>query len=143
MGRVERSALPSPSTYHVTSRGVARCEIYRDERDRRRFIALLGNIARRCDWRCPAYTLMSNHYHLLVETRIADLSAGMRMLNGTYAQRFNEKYARVGHLFEGRFSARVLRDDEHFENACAYIWNNPVRVGLCETAAEWPWNGSI
>jgi len=86
---------------------------------------------------------MSNHFHVLVDSRLEDLSFGMHGLNGTYAQQFNERYERVGHLFQGRFDARVLRDDEHLENACEYIWNNAVRIGRCETAADWPWNGRI
>jgi REP-associated tyrosine transposase len=143
MARVPRLTLPSPAIYHVTSRGVARCDIFLDDEDCRRFLALLERVAKRRHWRCPAYTLMSNHYHLLVESRIEELSAGMRTLNGSYAQHFNERHARVGHLFQGRFDVRVLRDDEHLVNACEYIWNNPVRVGRCVTAADWPWNGRV
>jgi putative transposase len=143
MARVLRLELPSPAIYHVTSRGVARADIFLDDHDCRRFVGLLRRVAERRNWRCPAYTLMTNHYHLLVESRIEELSAGMRTLNGSYAQRFNEKYVRVGHVFQGRFDARVLRDDEHLANACEYIWNNPVRIGLCKTVAEWPWNGRV
>jgi REP element-mobilizing transposase RayT len=143
MARLPRSALPPEGIYHVTSRGVARCAIFGDDEDRRELLRLLWRVARRWAWRCPAFTLMTNHFHLLVDTELEALSAGMSALNGLYAQEFNEKYTRVGHLFQGRFEARVLRDEEHLENACAYVWNNPVRVGLCETAADWPWNGSI
>jgi REP element-mobilizing transposase RayT len=143
MARLARSLLPSAGIYHVTSRGVARCDIFGDDDDRRQLVRLLWRVAQRWNWRCPAYTLMTNHFHLLVDTELDALSAGMSALNGTYAQQFNEKYVRVGHLFQGRFEARVLRDDEHLENACEYVWNNAVRAGLCETAADWPWNGSI
>jgi REP element-mobilizing transposase RayT len=86
---------------------------------------------------------MSNHYHLLVDSTVGDLSLGMRTLNGAYARGFNERHMRVGHLFQGRYDVRVLRDDEHLSNACDYIWNNPVRVGLCPIADDWPWNGSV
>jgi len=141
--RVARSDLPSPSIYHVTNRGVNRCDIFRIDADRRFFIRLLTRVAKRRQWRLPAYTLMTNHYHLLVETRIEELSRGLQNLNGFYAQLFNEIHARTGHLFQGRAEVRVVRDDEHLVNACEYIWNNPVRAGLCATAAEWPWNGSL
>jgi putative transposase len=129
--------------YHVTTRGVARSDIFVDVEDREGFVRLLHKIAQRCDWRCPAYTLMTNHYHVIVNCEIKSLSTGIAWLNGTYAHQFNEKYGRVGHLYQGRFEARVVRDDEHLGNACEYVWNNPVRAGLCETAADWPWNGSI
>ena len=91
----------------------------------------------------PAYTLMTNHYHLLVDTHIDALSEGLRLLNGVYAQQFNETYGRSGHLFQGRSHVWIVRDDEHLENTCEYIWNNAVRAGLCEAAGAWPWNGSI
>ena len=84
---------------------------------------------------------MDNHYHALIETRLDRLSAGLHRLNGRHAQRFNERHGRVGHLFQDRFFARVLRDDEHLSAACFYIWNNPVRVGLCPQAGDWPWSG--
>lgn len=86
---------------------------------------------------------MTNHYHLLVDARIEDLSLGMRSLNGDYARSFNERHNRVGHLFQSRFDVRVLRDDEHLENAQAYIWNNAVAAGLAESADAWPWSGSV
>jgi putative transposase len=143
VGRVARLTLPSPAIYHVTSRGVAHGEIYLDDEDRAQFVSLLRRVARRWNWRCPAYTLMSNHYHVLVDARIEDVSLGMRTLNGAYARGFNERHARVGHLFQGRFDIRVLNEEEHLANAREYIWNNPVRIGLCSTASEWPWNGSV
>jgi len=143
MARVVGSTIPPSGTYHVTTRGVARRDIFVDDDDRERFIRLLRIVARRGNWRCPAYTLMTNHYHVIVDCEIKSLSSGMAWLNGTYAQQFNEKYARVGHLYQDRFEAWVVRDDEHLANACEYVWNNPVRTGLCATAADWPWNGSI
>jgi len=143
MPRVARSALPSFGMYHVTARGVARCDIFLDDDDRQRFIRILERVARGRNWRCPAYTLMTNHYHAIVDCELESLSAGMAKLNGSYAHQFNEKYARVGHLFQGRFEAWVVRDEEHLASASEYVWNNPVRAGLCETAADWPWNGRI
>ena len=84
---------------------------------------------------------MGNHYHLIVETHLELLSKGFHQLNGVHAQRFNKRHERVGHLFQDRFFARVLRDDEHLSDACFYVWNNPVRAGLCDEAHNWPWGG--
>jgi REP element-mobilizing transposase RayT len=86
---------------------------------------------------------MGNHYHLVVEARLERISDGLRRLNGLHAQRFNERHGRVGHLFGDRFHARVIRDDEQLASACAYVWNNPVRAGLCPAEADWPWSGSF
>ena len=133
--------LPSPATYHVTSRGVARSDIFLDDEDRAAFVGLLRRIGRARGWTCHAYCLMNNHFHLLLATEIERLSSGMQLLKGRYARGFNDKYRRVGHLFQGRFDARVLRDDEHLGAACLYVWNNPVAVGLCDRVDEWPWSG--
>lgn len=94
-------------------------------------------------WTCFAYCLMTTHFHLLVGASLEQLSSGMQRLQGPYAQQFNAKYARVGHLFQERFHARVVRDELHFARTSDYIWNNPVHAGLCATAADWPWSGRI
>jgi putative transposase len=135
--------LPPYGIYHVTSRGVDRCAIYRDDEDRADFMRLLRDVASRWHWIGHAYCLMGNHYHAIVETHLERLSAGLHRLNGSHAQRFNERHGRGGHLFQGRFHARVLRDDEHLADVCHYTWNNPVRAGLCETGHEWPWSGRL
>jgi putative transposase len=129
--------------YHVTARGVNRCEIFRDDVDRRLFMARLRRLANELGWTCSQYCLMTTHYHLLVAASLEQLSSGMQRLQGPYAQQFNVKYARVGHLFQERFHALVVRDELHFARAREYIRNNPVRAGICVTAEEWPWSGSI
>ena len=87
--------------YHITSRGDGREDIYLDDADRHAFLAVLGDACERFNWACHAYCLMSNHYHLLIETREANLALGMRHLNGVYTQRFNRRRHRVGHVFQG------------------------------------------
>ena len=141
MARQPRSVLPAHGIYHVTARGVNRCAIFADDDDRAAFVRLLRSVGARWGWVGHAYCLMGNHYHVIVETALERLSAGCHRLNGTHAQRFNERHGRVGHLFQSRFHARVLRDDEHLARACAYLWNNPVRASLCGIADDWPWSG--
>jgi REP-associated tyrosine transposase len=143
MARQPRSALPAFGVFHVTSRGVDRCSIFYDDADRERFVVLLKKIVAEYCWQCHAYCLMGNHFHLLIEIELWSVSAGMHKLNGVYAQKFNERHKRIGHLFQERFHARVIRDDEHLADACAYIWNNPVRAGLCAEAHVWPWSGRL
>jgi REP element-mobilizing transposase RayT len=141
--RAPRNALSPSGIYHVTNRGVALCEIFRDDIDRRLFLARLCRLAPALKWKCFVYCLMTNHFHLLVATSLDDLSRGMHRLQGPYAHRFNAKYGRVGHLFQERFHTWVIRDELHFARTLEYIRNNPVVAGLCETAADWPWTGSI
>jgi putative transposase len=141
--RKARNVLPPSGIYHVTGRGVAYCAIFRDDTDRRLFLARFRRLAGELDVRCFVYCLMTTHFHLLVATSLEQLSKGMQRLQGPYAQQFNAKYVRVGHLFQERFHAKPVLDELHFENAYEYIRNNPVAEGLCATAADWPWTGSI
>jgi len=97
MARPLRLEYPG-ALYHVTSRGNARQRIFRDDRDRETFLELLGQVIKRFGWLCHGYCLMENHYHLLIETPLANLSAGMRHLNGLYTQRYNLRHRTVGHV---------------------------------------------
>lgn len=91
--------------YHITSRGNGRKIIYFQDDDFELFLQILGDVCEHYNWVVHAYCLMSNHYHLLVETPDANLSKGMRQLNGIFTQSINRKYRRVGHLFQGRYKA--------------------------------------
>ena len=141
--RPPRSLLPPSGIYHVTGRGVARCAIFHDDADRRLFLGRLRLLAAELELECHVYCLMTNHFHLLTDTSLVKLSTAMHRLLGPYAQRFNVKYARVGHLFQERFHARFVADDAQFERTFEYIRNNPVAAELCATADDWPWTGSI
>ena len=138
MPRLARAALPD-GIFHVTGRGVARASIFRDELDYTYFQMALLRVEETFAWKLHAYCLLPNHYHLIVETARADLSTGMQRLNGRYAQRFNQRYDRVGHVFQNRFSSYVIESEEHFGRALAYVRANPVEAGLCERIADWPW----
>ena len=94
MARPLRLEFPH-AVYHVTSRGNARQKIVRGDSDRQAFLSALAQVVDRFDWRCYAYCLMDNHYHLLIETPKPNLSLGMRQLNGPYTQAFNRRHRRV------------------------------------------------
>jgi putative transposase len=126
--------------FHVFARGNDRQLVYRDDVDRRRYLAMLAVVVRRKCWRCLAYCLMENHVHLMLETPQANLAAGMRDLHGVYAQAFNARHRRVGHVFQGRYGAVRMRSDEQLWTAAAYVARNPVEAGLCAHADEWPWS---
>jgi putative transposase len=99
------------AVHHVMSRGNARASIVADDEDRKAWVAVLGHVAERFQWRVWAYCLMDNHFHVLVETPNANLSRGMRELNGVYTQAFNRRHGRVGHLLQGRFKALVVEKE--------------------------------
>jgi putative transposase len=126
--------------YHVTARGNAREDIFRDEFDYVAFLRGLSATVERYRWRCHAYCLVPNHYHLLIETPEPNLSRGMLWLNGSYARRFNGRHERVGHVFQGPYRAELLEREEHLLEVCRYIALNPVRAGLCDDPASWPWS---
>lgn len=125
----------------MTARGVARSLLFRERLDYAMFVRLLASVVDRFRWRCHAYCLMPNHYHLVVRALRVDLSRGMHRLNFLYAQGFNHRYERTGHLFQNRFGARLIESEEYLADACTYVRMNPVRAGLCVEAEDWPWSG--
>ncbi len=126
--------------YHVTSRGDRREDIFHTDADRLAWLGVLAQVCKRFNWTVHAYCLMSNHYHLLVETPDANLSAGMRQLNGVYTQLSNRSHGRVGHVFQGRFKAIVVDKDNYLLELARYVVLNPVRAGMVSDASEWPWS---
>jgi len=126
--------------YHVTSRGDRREEIFRDDQDREDWLTVLGEVCSRFNWRCHAYCEMTNHYHFVAETPDANLSKGMRQLNGVYTQRFNRRHGMVGHLFQGRFKGILVERDAYLLELSRYVVLNPVRAGMVADPAAWPWS---
>jgi putative transposase len=126
--------------YHVTARGNERKAIVRDDRDREEWVATLAHTCDRFAWRCLAWCLMDNHFHLVLETPKPNLARAMRQLNGRYAQRFNRCHRRVGHLFQGRYKALLVQDDPHLLEACRYTVLNPARTRRPRRYDTWPWS---
>ncbi|MEI7993092.1 MAG: transposase, partial [Actinomycetota bacterium] len=125
--------------FHVVARGNERALVFRDDRDRERFLEILEAVAERYRWRVLAYCLMGNHFHLLVMTLEPTLARGMRQLNGVYAQWFNRRHCRVGHLFQGRYKAVVVQTDAHLRRTVRYVIRNPIRAGLSSRPEQWRW----
>jgi putative transposase len=126
--------------YHVTARGNRQQLIFADDRDRVRFLELLRHAVADQRWRCAAYCLMPNHFHLLVDSDRGALSNGMQQLNGVYAQWFNRRYRLSGHLFQDRFYAGPVETDWHLLELGRYLARNPVRAGLCSDPGGWAWS---
>ena len=127
--------------HHVWQRGNNRRPIFLDDDDRQTFLRLLWHTTCTYDWHCLSYCLMPNHFHLVVETPTPNLGAGMRELDGRYAQLFNERHMPGGgHLFQARFGSKLVRTDEQLGQLLRYVARNPVRAGLCSDAESWPWS---
>jgi putative transposase len=128
------------AVYHITSRGNDKNSIFKEDQDREDFLNILGHVTKRYNWICHAYCLMTNHYHLLIETPDGNLSIGMRQLNGMYTQMFNRRNNRTGHLFQGRFKGILIQKDSHLLEVCRYVVLNPVRAGMVERPEQWRWS---
>jgi putative transposase len=139
MARPLRVEFPG-AVYHLTSRGNDRQKIFLNDTDRELFLETLGQVVSRYGWICHAYCLMPNHYHLLVETPKANLSIGMRQLNGLFTQTFNRRHHRVGHLFQGRFKAILIEKESYLLELCRYIVLNPLRVKSRIDPVSWKWS---
>jgi len=126
--------------YHVTARGNARQDIFLDDEDRRRFLGVLERVVARFHLVLHAYCMMSNHFHLLVETPEANLSNAVRQLNGVYTQAFNRRHERVGHVLQGRFKAIVVERDSYLLELARYVVLNPVRARLTRKPDTYAWS---
>ena len=118
--------------YHVMSRGDRREAIFKDDEDRRRFLATLGEACGKTGWQVLALCLMPNHFHLVVETPQANLVAGMKWFLGTYTARFNRRHKVVGHLFSGRYKSLIVDGggNGYLRTVCDYVHLNPARAKL-------------
>ena len=133
MARKGRIEFPG-AVYHVLDRGDRREPIVQTDKDRAAFVRTLEQACERAGWRLHAFVLMSNHYHLLIETPEANLVAGMRWFQTTWTVRFNRFHGLSGHLFQGRYKAVIVDPGErnYFVTLSDYIHLNPVRAGLVQ-----------
>jgi putative transposase len=115
--------------YHVTARGIERRAIFETERDHKHFLELLEAMGARYGVQIHAYALMGNHYHLLIQTPLANASAAIQWLNVSYSVWFNRRRGRVGHVFQGRFASVLIDGEGSWAlSASIYIHLNPIRT---------------
>lgn len=139
MSRQLRIEYPG-ALYHVTTRGNSKATIFINDNDRYKFLDTLESCTKAFNYICHAYCIMDNHYHLLIETPDANLSAGIHKLNSVYAQYFNKQYDHVGHVFQGRFKAILIQRDDYLLELCRYIVLNPIRAGIVNHPSEYQWS---
>ncbi|MDX2425859.1 MAG: transposase [Cycloclasticus sp.] len=129
--------------YHVTSRGDRREDIYVDDEDRLIWLDIFAQVCSRFNWRCHAWCLMDNHYHIVIETIEGNLSQGMRQLNGVFTQKSNRRHGRVGHVFQGRYKAILVQKDAHLLELTRYVVLNPIRAGVVSDLLDWRWSSYL
>jgi REP element-mobilizing transposase RayT len=126
-------------TYHVNTKTVDGCRALRDEEDCSAFLLLLRDELERSRWTCLAYTLIGNHYHLLIRLADSGLSRGFQRLNADFARLFNRTHKRRGALWQRRFHDTLVESDPHLLETVRYIALNAPRANLCERPEDHPW----
>ena len=139
MARAPRLEFPG-AIYHVTARGNERRALFLDDTDRHGYVALLAECRERFRFQLLAYCLMKNHVHLAIRTGSHPLSRIMARLHSIHAERFNRRHDRVGHLFQGRYKASLVRDDRYLYALLRYVHRNPVTARIVSRAADYPWS---
>ncbi|MFH1874029.1 MAG: transposase [Pseudomonadota bacterium] len=126
--------------YHVMNRGNARQNIFTQPKDYETFINVLVESIKLWELKVHALALLPNHYHMLIETPLANLSRAMRHINGVYTQRFNRQHQRDGHIFRGRYKAILVEEDAYLVELIRYIHRNPIKAGLVEFPEKYKWS---
>lgn len=114
--------------------------IFLDSGDYRQFVYQLGDMAEKFEIECWGYCVMPNHYHAILRPTLPNLSLAVAELNGEYAKWWNRRHQRVGHTFQGRFKDQIVERDGYLVTLCRYVARNPVRGGLVDDPAKWPWS---
>ncbi len=132
-------AISESGYYHVISRGVNKEVIFRDDRDYLKYLGFLRQYSEESGISIVAYCLMNNHVHLLIRDQEGELSVFMKRIGISYAQYFNTRYERTGHLFQGRFKSQNVEDEDYLLTVYRYILLNPEKAGIA-SAEKYPWS---
>ena len=126
---------------HIITQGINKSYIFNKTEDIKYYIKLMYKILKDYDISIIAYCVMNNHTHMLVRiNNIEQLSEYMKRVNLNYAMYYNRKYGRVGYLFKDRFKSEVIKDEQHYFTCIKYIYDNPVKAGICARAEDYKWS---
>ena len=139
MSRPVRIEFPG-ACYHVTSKGTKGRTVFAGKEDRITFLSVLESVTSRFGWLLHSYVLMDDHYHLVVEVPEANLSKGMRQLNGVYTQHFNRRHDEEGPIFQGRFKSVLFEKEAYLLPLCRHVVLNPVRNGSLGALKTYRWS---
>ena len=123
--------------HHILNRGVERRVIFDTAKDKEKFLDIVCEVSKHYDFIIHAYVLMDNHYHLLLENSKENLSAGMRQINSLYAQYYNKKYKRIGHLWQDRFKSWYIFDENYLFTLFRYLELNPIEAKISKKVGEY------
>lgn len=139
MGRYTREEMAG-GYYHVIARGNNREYIFKEDIDKGFFLKLLNECRQNMRLKLMGYVLMDNHYHLLVQTGDVKLQKIMHQINNKYSKYFNAVYERCGHVFQGRYKASAIRNEQYLLKVLAYIHQNPVKAGMIKKVEDYKWS---
>ena len=140
MSRLPRNYMKTPF-FHVITQGIEKRFIFDKPEDIKYYIKIMYKIKEEHNINIIAYCIMNNHTHMLIETQLIEqLSKYMQRINTKYGKYYNKKYNRVGYVFRDRFKAEGIYSEKHLYNCIKYIYNNPVKAGICNKAEEYPYS---
>lgn len=132
--------LSETGTYHIMMRGNKRKNLFRSDDDKKQFLQILYDKKKETGFTVYAFCLMDNHIHMLIKASEESLATTMKRINASYAVYFNQKYQRVGHLFQDRFKSEPIENDQYLMAVVRYIHNNPVKAGIVISLEQYKWS---
>jgi REP element-mobilizing transposase RayT len=126
--------------YHANGKSIDGSKLFRDDADRSMFLRMLRKQVKLSNWCVLSYTLMPNHFHVILSLRELTLSSGFLRFNSLYARTFNRRHGRRGALWQRRFFDSMVETDEHLYEAIRYVALNAPRAQLCVDPEDWPWS---
>ncbi len=135
-----RPRIESAGFHHIINRGVEKRKIFMDDSDKDKFLEILCEVAKHYQFKIHSYCLMDNHYHLLLENTLENLSLGMRQLNSSYAKYFNKRYTRVGHLWQGRYKSWFVINESYLFILFKYIESNPLKAEMTQKIGQYKYS---
>ncbi len=132
-----RLRIEDAGFHHILNRGVNRQVIFNTTEDKEKFLEIVCEVSMHYDFKIHSYVLMNNHYHLLLENQRENLSHGMRQINSSYAQYYNKKYKRIGHLWQDRFKSWYVFDENYLFVLFKYLEHNPLEAKISKKVGEY------
>ncbi|GAE33748.1 transposase [Halalkalibacter akibai] len=139
MSRKHRVWFPG-AMYHITARGNRRTALFERELDYQTYIMILEDVRKQYPFELHSYCLMTNHIHLLLETTNVHISDIMKAFHSRYAIWFNKEYDYIGHLFQGRYGAKLITDAPYFLEVSRYIHLNPLDANMVDRPEQYRWS---